>query len=98
MGFERKDVGFDDFSVGVIEAGVDEVGRFAGLGLDAAAENGEGALGGFGRVEDVGAGAEDGGAGGADRESRVEAGGQDGWTLRSWLLTPRLYRDSLPMR
>ena len=78
VGFEREDVGFDDFGVGVIETGVDEVGRFAGFGLDAAAENGEGAFGGFGRVEDVGAGAEDGGAGGADGESRVKTGGQDG--------------------
>ncbi len=78
VGFERKHVGFDDFGVGVIEAGVDEVGRFAGFGLDAATEDGEGAFGGFGGIEDVGAGAEDRGTGGADRESRVEAGGQDG--------------------
>ena len=71
-------MGLDYFGVWMIEAGIDQMRRFAWLWFHATAEDGKGAFGCFGRGEDVRAGTEDGRARGPDGESGVKAGGKDG--------------------
>lgn len=75
--FEGDDLVFENFGVGVVEAGVDEFGGFAWGGNVAAGDDFEGALGALGAGEDVSGGAEDGGAGAADGEVGVVTAGED---------------------
>ena len=66
-GFERHDLVFENFGVGMIEARIDQVGLLAGLGCGAAGHQVEGALGGFGTGEDISRTAKNSGPRGANR-------------------------------
>ncbi len=71
-GFEGHDLVLEDLRVGVREAGIDEVGALAVLGLDLAHGDGEGPLGGFGIGEDVRRAAEDCGTGGTEGKAGMK--------------------------
>ena len=58
-GFERHDLVFENLGVGMREAGVDQVGALAVLGLDLARGDGEGVLGRLRAGEDVSGTAKD---------------------------------------
>ncbi len=74
---ERDDLVFKDLCVGVVEAGVNEVGLLAGFEFGLAREQSEGALRRFGAGEHIGRTAEHGRPGAADREAGIEAAGQN---------------------
>lgn len=60
-GLERHDLVFQDFRVGVRDAGVNEIGFLVRFHADPAAHDGESALGRFGSRKDVGGAAENSG-------------------------------------